>query len=64
MVAKAGALPVIPIEQFQENFDAYMEDIEVNGNSYVIENEAGERAVMMPADDEIIKLYTNHEEGC
>lgn len=57
-------LPVIPIEQFQKNFDEYLEDIETNKTSYVIENENGDKAVMMPADDEFMRLYTEHEEGC
>ena len=56
--------PVIPIEQFQENFDEYMEDIEENKSSYIIETEDGQRAVMVPADDDLIKMYTDHEEGC
>lgn len=50
-------LPVVPIEQFQKNFDEYLEDIEINKNSYVIENENGDKAVMIPADDEFMKLY-------
>lgn len=57
-------LPVIPIEQFQKNFDEYLEDIETNKTSYVIENENGDKAVMIPADDEFMRLYTEHEEGC
>lgn len=57
-------LPVIPIEQFQKHFDEYIEDIETNKTSYVIENENGDKAVMIPADDELLKLYTEHEEGC
>ena len=56
--------PVIPIAQFQENFDEYMEDIEENKSSYIIETEDGQRAVMVPADDDMIRMYTDHEEGC
>lgn len=57
-------IPVIPIEQFQENFDDYMRNIEENKSSYIIENEDGQRAIMVPADDDMIKMYTEHEEGC
>lgn len=57
-------LPVIPIDKFQENFDEYLEDIETNKNSYIIENQAGERAIMMPANEEMIEMYTQHDEGC
>ena len=28
-----------------------------------VENKNGERAVMAPADDELIRLYTDHEEA-
>ena len=34
-----------------------------NGEAIGVENENGERAVMAPADDELMKLYTDHEEA-
>ncbi len=34
-----------------------------NGETIGIENDNGERAVMTPADDELMKLYTDHEEA-
>ena len=34
-----------------------------NGETIGVENENGDRAVMVPADDELIPLYTDHEEG-
>ena len=34
-----------------------------NGETIGVENDKGERAVMAPADDELVKLYTEHEEG-
>ena len=33
------------------------------GESIAITN-GNNTAVMMPADDELIRLYTEHEEGC
>ena len=39
-----------------------MERVE-NGETIGVENENGERAVMVPADDEILKLYTEHNEA-
>ena len=39
-----------------------MERVE-NGETIGVENENGDKAVMVPADDEIIRLYTDHEEG-
>jgi hypothetical protein len=46
------------VEYWQENWDALLERVE-NGETIGIENiETGERAVMVPADDELIRLYT------
>ena len=40
-----------------------MERVE-NGETIGVENENGDRAVMTPADEEILRIYTEHEEGC
>ena len=45
------------VEHWQENWDALLERVE-NGETLGIENEKGERAVMVPADDELIRIYT------
>ena len=50
------------VEHWQENFDELMDRVE-NGETIGIVNENGDRAVMMPADDELLKLYTDHDEG-
>ena len=39
-----------------------MERVE-NGEHIGVENESGERAIMLPADDELIRMYTDHSEG-
>ena len=51
------------VEYWQENWETLFERVE-NGETIGIENDNGERAVMVPADDELIRLYTEHEEGC
>lgn len=56
-------LEVVPIAKFQENFDEYLEKIEQEKTSFIIESEDGTKAVMMPADDEILKIYTEHDEA-
>ena len=33
------------------------------GETIGIENENGDRAVMTPADDELIRMYTDHSEA-
>ena len=39
-----------------------MERVE-NGETIGVENDKGERAVMVPADDELIRMYTEHNEA-
>ena len=56
-------MEVFTLEEFQERFDELMERVE-NGESLGIVNENGQSAVMMPADDELIRIHTDHEEGC
>ena len=50
------------VEYWQENWETLMERVE-KGETIGVENENGDKAVMVPADDEIIRLYTDHEEG-
>ena len=45
------------VEHWQENWDELMNRVE-KGESIGIVNESGEKSVMIPADDEIIKIYT------
>jgi len=45
------------VEHWQEHWDELLERVE-NGDTIGIVNENGDKAVMMPADDEILKLYT------
>jgi len=55
-------MKVYSVEHWQENWDELIERVE-NGEHIGITN--GENtAVMVPADDEIVKLYTEHDEGC
>ena len=50
------------VEYWQENWDSLLERVE-NGETIGIENDKGERAVMVPADDELIRIYTEHNEA-
>ena len=45
------------VDYWQENFDELFERLE-NGESIGIINQNGENCVMIPYDDEVIKLYT------
>ena len=50
------------VEYWQENWETLMDRVE-NGETIGVVNENGDKAVMVPADDELIRLYTEHEEG-
>ena len=45
------------VEYWQENWDGLIEKVE-NGEHIGIENENGDKIVMIPADDELIRIYT------
>jgi len=55
-------MEIFTVEEFQERFDELMERVE-NGERLGIINEDGHAAVMVPADDELIRIHTDHEEG-
>lgn len=47
------------VDHWQENWESLMERVE-NGETIGIENENGEKAIMVPADDELIRMYTEN----
>ena len=50
-------MEVFTVEEFQKRWDELMERVE-KGEHFGIVNENGESAVMMPADDELIRIHT------
>jgi hypothetical protein len=50
------------VEYWQENWEELMERVE-NGETIGVENENGERAIMVSTDDELIRMYTDHSEA-
>ena len=50
-------MEVFTVEEFQERFDELMERVE-NGERIGIINDDGQAAVMMPADEELIRIHT------
>lgn len=56
-------MEIFTVEEFQERFDELMERVE-NGEHIGIVDENGKAAVMIPADDDLIRIHTDHEEGC
>ena len=50
-------MEVYTVKEWEENFDALLERVE-NGEHIGIIGEDGKAAVMMPADDELIRIHT------
>ena len=50
-------MEVFTVEEFQERFDELLGRVE-NGESLGIIDEDGRTAVMMPADEELIRIHT------
>jgi len=50
-------MEVFTVAEFQERFDELIERVE-NGESLGIIDEDGRAAVMMPADDDLIRIHT------
>jgi PHD/YefM family antitoxin component YafN of YafNO toxin-antitoxin module len=50
-------MEVFTVAEFQERFDELIERVE-NGEHLGIVDENGKAAVMIPADDDLIRIYT------
>jgi PHD/YefM family antitoxin component YafN of YafNO toxin-antitoxin module len=50
-------MEVFTVEEFQERFDELIERVE-NGEHLGIVDENGRAVVMVPADDDIIRIHT------
>lgn len=59
---KRMGIEVYTVEEFQENWDEMIARVE-GGEHIGIINEDGCAAVMMPAEDEMLKLYSDHNEA-
>jgi antitoxin (DNA-binding transcriptional repressor) of toxin-antitoxin stability system len=54
-------MEIYSVEHWQKNWDELMDRVE-NGESIGVTN-GKNTAIMMPADDELIRMYTDHEEA-
>lgn len=50
-------MEILTVKEFQERWDELMERVE-NGETLGIVNEDGQVTVMMPYDDELIRIHT------
>lgn len=59
-------MKILSIEEFQSDFDDVIEKVE-NGESFIIKSEYG-NVMLVPYKnykecDDLVKIYTDHEEG-
>ena len=52
-------MEVFSVKEWEENFDSLLERVE-NGELIGIVDEEGRAAVMIPADDELVRIYTEN----
>ena len=52
-------MEVFTVKEWEDNFDSLLERVE-NGEHIGIVNEDGQAAVMIPADDELFRIYTEN----
>ena len=50
------------VEEFQADFDNLMSLVENDKKSFIITSEYGE-AILMPADEDLLRIYTEHDEA-
>jgi len=55
-------MEIFTVQEWEKNFDELFERVE-NGETIGVINDEGQAAVMMPADDELMRIYTDHSEG-
>jgi len=57
-------MEIFTVEEFQERWDELIQRVETGEHIGII-NEEGKASVMMPIDDELLKLYVdNNNEAC
>ena len=54
-------MEIYSVEYWQDNWDKLMDRVEKGEHIGVTNGE--ETAIMVPADDEILKMYTDHNEA-
>jgi PHD/YefM family antitoxin component YafN of YafNO toxin-antitoxin module len=57
-----ATMEIYTVSEWQENWEDLLSRVQ-NGERIGVENENGNRAVMMPADDELLRIYTDHDEA-
>ena len=53
----------VTLEEFEKNFDTYMDRIEQNGEEFLVRKSDGTAVIAVPMTDELESLYSNHDEA-
>lgn len=54
----------VTFEEFEKNFESYMDRIEQKGEEFLVRKSDGTAVVAVPVTDELEALYKNHNEAC
>jgi PHD/YefM family antitoxin component YafN of YafNO toxin-antitoxin module len=54
----------VTFEEFEKNFDSYMDRIEQKGEEFLVRKSDGSAVVAVPMTDELEALYKDHNEAC
>ena len=54
----------VTFEEFEKNFDSYMDRIEQNGEEFLVRKSDGTAVVAVPVTDELEALYKDHNDAC
>ena len=55
-------MEVFTVKEWEDNFDSLLERVE-NGETIGIVDDEGRSAVMVPYDEELMRIYTEHNEA-
>ena len=56
-------MEIFTVQEFQDNWDELIKRVE-NGEHIGVVNDDGRACVLMSTDDDLYRMYTEHEEGC
>jgi antitoxin (DNA-binding transcriptional repressor) of toxin-antitoxin stability system len=56
-------MEILTTTELQSRFDEILERVKKGENFGIIEDDTGKVVVMMPMDEELLKLYTDHNEA-
>jgi prevent-host-death family protein len=52
----------LTIEELENNFEEYLDKVE-QGESYLIENKSGNVVLVKYDEEELLRIYTDHDEA-